>query len=65
MPARSHRSTRRKNCRRVEKTIREWESQYPDTWILLEVTREDNAEPVRAKLVAAARDLGDLQEVWS
>ena len=30
----------RKAPRRVEKTIREWEKNYADTWILLEVTEE-------------------------
>ena len=49
---------------RVEKRIREWEKQYPDTWILLEVTEESDGEPVRGKLIAAARDAEELQEIW-
>lgn len=49
---------------RVEKKIREWEKQYPDTWILLEVTEESDGEPVRGKLIATARDPGELHETW-
>lgn len=54
----------RKVYREVEKTIRAWEKQYPDTWILLEVTEEDNVEPVRGKLIATAQDPEDFQEIW-
>ncbi|HBA38243.1 MAG TPA: hypothetical protein DCZ05_00420 [Deltaproteobacteria bacterium] len=50
--------------REVEKTIRAWEKQYPDTWILLEVTQEDNGEPVRGKLIATAQDPENFQEIW-
>ena len=50
---------------RVEKRIHEWEKQYPDTWILLQVTEESNGEPVRAKLIATARDPGELHETWT
>jgi len=54
----------RKVARRVERTIRDWEKQYADTWILLEVTEEDNGEPLRGRLIATADDPDDLQEVW-
>jgi len=54
----------RKNSRRLEKRIQEWENQYPDTWILLEVTEQDDGEPVRGRLLATAQDLEDLQETW-
>lgn len=54
----------RKAPRRVEKTIREWKKNYADTWILLEVTEEDDGEPVRGKLIATAHDPEDIQEVW-
>ena len=49
----------------MEKRIHEWEKQYPDTWILLQVTEESNGEPVRAKLIATARDPGELHETWT
>lgn len=49
---------------KVEKTIRDWEKQYPDTWILLEVTEEDDGEPVQGRLIATAHDPEELQEVW-
>ncbi len=54
----------KKSPRRAEKSIREWENQYPDTWILLEVTEQDDGEPLRGKLIATARDPDDLQETW-
>jgi len=53
-----------KKPRRLDKAIREWEEQYPGTWILLEVTEEDDGEPVRAKLITTARDPEDFQKVW-
>lgn len=49
---------------RVEKRICEWEKQYPDIWVLLEVTEESNGEPVRGKLIATARDPEELHETW-
>ena len=53
-----------KKSRRAEKTIGEWEEQYPGSWILLEVTEEDDGEPVRGKLITTARDPDDFQQVW-
>lgn len=47
-----------------EHTIHEWEAQYPETWILLEITEEDEGEPMRGLLIATADDPDDLQEVW-
>ena len=44
--------------------IHVWEAQYPDTWILLEITEEDEGEPVRGLLLATATDLDDLQDIW-
>ena len=49
---------------RDERKIREWEKQYPDTWILLEVTEESNGEPARGKLIATARDPEELHATW-
>lgn len=63
-PMRTRSNGSRKVDREVEKTIRAWEKQYPDTWILLAVTQEDNGEPVRGKLIATAQDPEDLQEIW-
>lgn len=34
MRSRTNRSKDRKDPRGIEKRIREWEKQYPDTWIL-------------------------------
>ncbi len=53
-----------KNSRDIERAIGEWEERYPDTWILLEVTEQDDGEPVRGKLIATAKDPEELQEVW-
>jgi hypothetical protein len=44
--------------------IQMWEAQYPDTWLLLEITEEDEGEPVRGRLLATANDPDELQEVW-
>jgi hypothetical protein len=53
-----------KKPRRLDKAIHEWEKHYLGTWILLEVTEEDNGEPVRGKLITTARDPEDFQKVW-
>jgi hypothetical protein len=53
-----------KKSRRLDKAIREWEEQYPGTWILLEVTEADDGDPVRGKLITTARDLDDFQKIW-
>ena len=53
-----------KKPRSFEKAIREWEEQYPSTWILLEVTEEHAGEPVRGKLITTAQDPEDLQDLW-
>lgn len=49
---------------RVEKTIREWEEQYPGTWILLEVTGQENGEPVRARLITTGQDPEAFHDEW-
>ncbi len=38
------------------KTIEEWESLYPETWLFIEVTREDLLEGYEGKLIATASD---------
>ena len=47
-----------------EHTIHEWEAQYPETWILLEITAEDEGEPMRGFLITTADNPGDLQDAW-
>ena len=50
-----------------ELTPEEWEERYVDTWLLLQVTAEDEAgEPVRAKLVAITTDpmTDAFQRLW-
>jgi hypothetical protein len=44
--------------------IHEWEAWHPDTWILLEITEEDEGEPVRGRLLATAADPDALQAIW-
>jgi hypothetical protein len=38
------------------KSIREWEKMYPNLWLFIEVTREDESEVYEGKLVATAKD---------
>ena len=48
----------------AEKTIREWEKLFPNTWILLQVTEQVNDEPVRGKVIATGRDPEEFQREW-
>jgi hypothetical protein len=65
MPSHTHSSSgSERRSERVEKKIQEWEKQYPDTWVLLEITEEADGEPVRGKLITTARDPGELHETW-
>jgi hypothetical protein len=48
-------------------TPEEWEDRYVDTWLLLEVTEEDEVgEPRQAKLVATTSDpmTDAFQQLW-
>ena len=54
----------RKKPGKGEKTIREWEDQYPGRWILLQVTEQINDEPVSGTLIATAGDPEDIQSIW-
>jgi hypothetical protein len=45
------------------KTIEEWESLYPETWLFIEVTREDLWEVYEGKLVATAADPMEFVEI--
>jgi hypothetical protein len=61
----SQRSNRSKSApSRREQPIQAWEAQFPETWILLEITEEDEGEPVRGVLIATADDPNDVQAVW-
>jgi hypothetical protein len=44
--------------------VQMWEAQYPDTWLLLEITEEDEGEPLCGRLLATASDPDEIQEVW-
>jgi len=44
--------------------IHVWEMQYPETWLLLEITQEYEGEPVCGCLLATADDSDVLQTVW-
>jgi hypothetical protein len=59
----SSRQPREKNGA-AEKTVRQWERLYPDSWILLEITAQVNDEPVRGKLIATARDPKQFHREW-
>jgi hypothetical protein len=50
-----------------ELTPEEWEDRYVDTWLLLEVTEEDEAgEPQKARLIAFTSDpmTEAFQQLW-
>ena len=44
------------------KPVEEWENLYPETWLLIEITKDDPWEGYEGKLVAAAADPMDLVE---
>lgn len=46
-------------CRPIE----EWERFYPDLWLFIEVTREDEWEVYEGKLVATAEDPMEFVEL--
>lgn len=45
------------------KAISEWEQLYPDRWLFIEVTREDEWEVYEGKLIAAAEDSMEFLEL--
>ena len=45
------------------KAIREWENAYPDVWLFIEVTREDEWEVYEGKLTAIAEDPMEFLEM--
>ncbi|MEN3331710.1 MAG: hypothetical protein V7641_1075 [Blastocatellia bacterium] len=45
------------------KAISEWEQLYPDRWLFIEVTREDEWEIYEGKLIATAEDSIEFLEL--
>ena len=45
------------------KPIAEWESLYPDLWMLIEITRADQWEVYEGKLIATAIDPMELVNI--
>ncbi len=45
------------------KPICDWETMYPDLWMLIEVTREDQWEVYEGKLIATAVDPMELVDI--
>ena len=56
-----------RTLRRIDATeskpIRDWERQYADLWLFIEVTREDEWEVHEGKLVATAEDPFEFLEL--
>ncbi len=47
-----------------EHSLAEWQQLYPDLWLLIEVTREEDGEPLNGRLMAVASEDMDLIEAW-
>lgn len=47
-----------------ERPIAEWQEHYPDCWLLLEVTQEDEGEPLAGRLLAVASEDMALVSLW-
>ena len=45
------------------KPVEEWEDLYPETWLLIEITKDDPWEGYEGKLIAAATDPMGLVEI--
>lgn len=45
------------------RTIKDWEEAYPDTWLFIEVTREDIWEVYEGRLAAIAEDPMEFFEI--
>jgi len=43
-----------------ERPLAEWQQLYPDLWLLLEITEEDEGGPVKCRLIAVDPDDMDL-----
>lgn len=49
---------------REEHSLAEWQQLYPDLWLLIEVSREEDGEPLNGRLMAVAAEDMDLVEAW-
>lgn len=47
-----------------EHSLVEWQQLYPDLWLLIEVTCEEEGEPLNGRLMAVASEDIDLVEAW-
>ena len=47
-----------------ERPISEWQQLYPDLWLLLEVTREEEGELLKGRLIAVDPDDVNLVNLW-
>lgn len=47
-----------------ERSLAEWQQLYPDLWLLLEVTEEDEGEPQKGRLIAVDPDDITLVPLW-
>ena len=47
-----------------ERSIAAWQQLYPDRWLLLEVTWEEDGEPLAGRLIAVAPEDMSLVPLW-
>ncbi len=47
-----------------ERPLAEWQQLYPDLWLLLEVTEEEEGEPQKGRLIAVDPDDVNLVPLW-
>lgn len=47
-----------------ERPLGEWQQLYPDLWLLLEVTEEDEGEPRKGRLIAVDPEDVNLVPLW-
>ena len=47
-----------------ERLLAEWQQLYPDLWLLLEVTEEEEGEPRKGRLLAVDEDDINLVPLW-
>ena len=47
-----------------ERSIAAWQQLYPDRWLLLEITQEEDGEPLAGRLIAVAAEDMSLVPLW-
>ena len=47
-----------------ERPLADWQQLYPDLWLLLEVTEEEEGEPQKGRLIAVDPDDITLVPLW-